>query len=118
MPLKYRAAICIAATMLIISCHKRYHPSTTSNTSANNTATTKAAAPKTTAATTVKKPAVKKTPYVAPKVIAVNDSVAKKSIDGRLYYDLLGYRYWRNYNDGKYYLFNKSMFTDSAFKPH
>ena len=24
----------------------------------------------------------------------------------------------KNYSDGKYYLFNKSMYSDSAFKPH
>ena len=45
-------------------------------------------------------------------------AAAKKNIDGRLYYDVEGRRYWRNYNDGKYYLFNKSMYSDSAFKPH
>jgi hypothetical protein len=53
-----------------------------------------------------------------PKVIQVNDKIAKKNIDGRLYYDVEGHRYWRNYNDGRYYLFNRSMYTDSAFKPH
>jgi hypothetical protein len=66
-----------------------------------------------------RKSAVPKTaPAAAPKVILVNDNVAKKNIDGRLYYDVEGRRYWRNYNDGKYYLFNRSMYTDSAFKPH
>ena len=53
-----------------------------------------------------------------PKVIVVNDAAAKKSTDGRLYYDLEGRRYWKNYNDGKYYLFNQSMYANSAFKPH
>jgi hypothetical protein len=61
---------------------------------------------------------VKTTPTAIPKVIQVNDKVAKKNIDGRLYYDVEGHRYWRNYNDGRYYLFNRSMYTDSAFKPH
>jgi hypothetical protein len=116
MPVKYQAAICIAATLFIIGCHKRYYPSTNNNTPAANT--TKAAAPKTTTATAVKKPGAKKTPTIMPKVITVNDSAAKKSVDGRLYYDVEGHRYWRNYDDGKYYLFNKSMFTNKAFKPH
>ena len=53
-----------------------------------------------------------------PRVITVNDKVAKKSVDGRLYYDVDGRRYWKNYNDGKYYLFNKTMYNDPAFKPH
>lgn len=50
------------------------------------------------------------------KVITVNDGAAHKSVDGRLYYDVMGHRYWKNYQDGKYYLFNKSMFNDPAFK--
>lgn len=67
--------------------------------------------------TVVSKPktAVVKTPV--PAVIAVNDKVARKSVDGRLYYDLEGKRYWKNYQDGKYYLYNKSMHTNDAFRP-
>jgi hypothetical protein len=91
MPVKYPAAICIAAIILIVGCRKGHYPLNASN------------AKKTT---------------VAPQVIIVNDSAAKKSVDGRLYYDVGGHRYWRNYDDGKYYLFNKSMFTNKAFKPH
>ena len=52
-----------------------------------------------------------------PKVITVNDNAANKSIDGRLFYDVLGHRYWKNYNDGKYYLFDKSMYSNPDFKP-
>lgn len=51
-----------------------------------------------------------------PKVITVNDQSASKTFDGRLYYDLEGHRYWKNYHNGKYYLFNKSMAADPAFK--
>lgn len=51
-----------------------------------------------------------------PKVITVNDKAARKTIDGRYYYDLLGHRYWRNNKDGKYYLYNKSMHNNPAFK--
>lgn len=65
----------------------------------------------------VTKPVVKKAaPASTPKVIAVNDKFAKKSVDGRYYYDLEGHRYWRSNKDGKYYLYNKSMQTDEAFK--
>ena len=52
-----------------------------------------------------------------PKVISVNDDAASKSVDGRLFYDVLGHRYWKNYNDGKYYLFDKSMYNNADFKP-
>ena len=53
-----------------------------------------------------------------PRVIVVSEAAAKKSVDGRMYYDLEGRRYWRNYDDGKYYLFNKAMYMNKAFKPH
>lgn len=52
-----------------------------------------------------------------PNTIYVNDKAASKSVDGRLYYDVKGHRYWKNYKDGKYYLFNKSMYNDPDFKP-
>jgi hypothetical protein len=52
-----------------------------------------------------------------PKVIWVNDKAAKKNFDGRLYYDIEGKRYWKNYIDGKYYFYNKSMYNNPAFKP-
>jgi hypothetical protein len=54
---------------------------------------------------------------IIPNSIVVNDKAAKKAIDGRLYYDLLGNRYWKNYKDGKYYLFNQKMYDNPAFKP-
>jgi len=110
MPKKYLAAFCVACIILAISCNKKQVPHHTAATTVSKTAT--AAAP------AVAKPAVKINPASVPKVIVVNDNAAKKNIDGRLYYDLDGHRYWRNYNDGKYYLFNKSMYTDSAFIPH
>jgi hypothetical protein len=52
-----------------------------------------------------------------PKTLTVNDKAAKKAVDGRLYYDLEGKRYWKNYKDGKYYLFDQSMYNDPSFKP-
>ena len=61
------------------------------------------------------KPEPKKPEF--PKVITVNDNAASKSVDGRLYYDVLGHRYWKNYKDGKYYLFDKSMYSDPDFTP-
>jgi len=105
---KYLAAIIIALTILIFSCSRKHAPQQTADITVSNSSNTE-----------IKKIVVKKR-AVAPvaRVIVVNDNVAKKNIDGRLYYDVGGHRYWRNYNDGKYYLFNKSMYTDSAFKPH
>ncbi|MBN8835126.1 MAG: hypothetical protein ABS68_09950 [Niastella sp. SCN 39-18] len=63
------------------------------------------------------KPAVVKpikTPV--PKVITVNDNAARKSAEGRLYYDLEGKRYWKNKKDGKYYLYHKGMFENKDFQ--
>ena len=54
---------------------------------------------------------------IIPPSIVVNDKAAKKAVDGRLYYDLLGNRYWKNYKDGKYYLFSQKMYDNPAFKP-
>ena len=54
---------------------------------------------------------------IIPPSIVVNDNAAKKAVDGRLYYDLLGHRYWKNYKDGKYYLFSQKMYDNPAFKP-
>jgi len=59
---------------------------------------------------------VPKTP--TPKIITVDDRAAKKTPDGRMYYDLGGKRYWKNFDDGKYYLYNKTMYNEAAFKPH
>lgn len=103
---KYAGFLVIAFSFFILSCSKKTIPQAEASTSA-------AAKP------VVKKPVVKKVPPApVAKVIIVNDSVAKKSFDGRLYYDVEGRRYWRNYDDGKYYLFNKSMYSNPAFKPH
>lgn len=104
---KYLTAIAFVVAILIISCSKKHLPQ-------QSTATTiKTERP------IVIKPAIKKlAPVPIARVIVVNDKVAKKNIDGRLYYDVEGRRYWRNYNDGKYYLFNKSMYADSAFRIH
>ncbi|CAN5877176.1 hypothetical protein BH11BAC4_BH11BAC4_27440 [soil metagenome] len=60
--------------------------------------------------------ATKRVKTPVPTVIVVNDSAAKKTFDGRYYYDLEGHRYWRSKKDGKYYIFNKSMATDPDFR--
>lgn len=60
---------------------------------------------------------IKKKSPPLPQTITVNDAAARKSVDGRLYYDVQGHRYWKNFKDGKYYLFNKKMYKDPAFKP-
>ena len=65
----------------------------------------------------VKKAPVKKEPPSFPKIITVNDAAAKKAVDGRMYYDIQGRRYWKNFKDGKYYLFDKSMYNNPDFKP-
>jgi hypothetical protein len=95
--------LCLPLTALLIlvtisGCSKRNHPSVATSSTDTKTVTT----------ATVK--------TALPKVIVVNDKAAKRSVDGRYYYDLDGQRYWRNNKDGKYYLFNKSMFENDDFK--
>lgn len=107
---------------ILYSCSKKVHPART-ETAVVNTDTLMAKASdsvslikKIDSLAVNKKPVVKRKPKeIIPTVIAVNDNVAKKSVDGRLYYDLQGHRYWRSNKDGKYYLFNKSMQSDPAF---
>ncbi len=98
----------------VLSCSKRTHPSRTSEIiyksekpEAKSDNTEKKAAPK----------VVRSPKEEFPNTIYVNDKAASKSVDGRLYYDVKGHRYWKNYKDGKYYLFNKSMYNDPDFKP-
>lgn len=105
---KYLALIIVGFCVVMISCNKKQQPQ---NSITESPATASGAA--------VKKMPVRKIPKLAvPKIIIVDDRTASKTIDGRLYYDLEGHRYWRNYNDGKYYLYNQSMYTDKAYKPH
>ncbi len=87
-----------------VSCSHKTSPAPSTN-----SATTKPAESK-----PVKKATVK---TALPKVIVVNDSVAKRSVDGRYYYDLEGRRYWRNNRDGKYYLYYRGIFDNPDFNP-
>jgi len=110
-----------AVAVILFSCSKKTQPTApvieTRETPATPATDTVAIEKKADSVAVVKKAPVKRKAAPAiPKVIAVNDQAAKKSVDGRLYYDLQGHRYWRNYKDGKYYLYNKSMNTDEAFK--
>lgn len=121
----------VGSGILINSCSKKTVPSKTASvtpvkTEKSEPATKKATpAPvpaKTDTVAVAEPPAEKPAPKPAtkadfPKVISVNDNAASKSVDGRLFYDVLGHRYWKNYSDGKYYLFDKSMYNNPDFKP-
>jgi hypothetical protein len=96
-------------SLFTFSCSRKHHPA---KTIANNSVSI--SKPDSISAKKIVKP---KPAAPTPKVISVNDNVAHKSVDGRLYYDLLGHRYWKNYKDGKYYLFSQSMYDNDDFKP-
>ncbi len=105
----YLITVSLIISLLLIGCSRKHHPGRTIENSSTTVKNNDSLA--------VKK-VIKPRPKVpTPKFILVNDNVASKSVDGRLYYDLLGHRYWKNYKDGKYYLFNKSMYSNDAFKP-
>ncbi|MEO8765301.1 MAG: hypothetical protein ABI416_13475 [Ginsengibacter sp.] len=111
---RYVLIFSFLAGVTLYSCSKKNHPSRTPQPPENNTSLSI----KKDDSLAEKKVIVKRKEKIPiPKVITVNDSAARKSVDGRYYYDVMGHRYWRNYKDGKYYLFNKSMYTDDAFKP-
>ena len=114
---KYLLTLMILAGVVISGCSRRHNPGRTTTDSEKNPTLNTANAAKKADTVAVKKTVIKPTQKdIIPKVIVVNDNVAHKSVDGRYYYDLLGHRYWRNNKDGKYYLFNKSMYNDDAFK--
>jgi hypothetical protein len=99
--MKNIAFACFLLATSLVACSKKSVPSKTEEPAANS------------------KPAVVykapvKTP--TPKSIAVSDAAAKKTVDGRYYYDLEGKRYWRNKKDGKYYLYYKGMFNNKDFQ--
>ena len=116
-------AVCILV-VAIFSCSKKTQPAQPAmspNVSISNKKTSDTAfAVSKVDSSAIKKAAAKpkapKTLSSIPKVIVVNDASAKKAVDGRLYYDMQGRRYWRSNKDGKYYLYNKSMHNDEAFK--
>ncbi|MEO6818758.1 MAG: hypothetical protein ABI266_06905 [Ginsengibacter sp.] len=103
----------------LISCSKKINPSKSPVVTVT-TDTAKVAASSVTKEVEVVEvntaPTPKKAKAVFPNSITVNDAAAKKSTDGRLYYDVMGHRYWKNYKDLKYYLYNKSMYKNPDFK--
>jgi hypothetical protein len=116
MKLNYLFVVFFMAAVAVVSCSKKNHPSKQEATSTTTVTTVGGAVAKDT--TMEKKAPVKtKAREAVPKVITVSDASAQKTVDGRYYYDLQGHRYWRNNKDGKYYLFNKTMYADAAFKP-
>lgn len=104
MKIQLPIVVFLILTVLTISCSKKHIPETNEKPASEKPVS--------------KVPLIIKTkPTPTPKVITVNDAIAKKSVDGRLFYDLQKRRYWKNYKDGKYYLFFKGMYEDPAFKP-
>lgn len=98
-----KRSIYLLLLIIVVSCSKKHIP-------------TKSLDEVTTIDSVKAAPVRKRAKANFPKVITVNDAAAKKSTDGRLYYDVMGHRYWKNYKDGKYYLFNKSMYNSPDFK--
>ncbi len=77
------------------SCHKKNYPAKTPESNVDNNVSSTVVKPD---STMVTKPVIKRKPKVPiAKVITVDDNAAHKSVDGRLYYDVLGKRYWKNY---------------------
>jgi len=111
---RYLLILSFLSLGILYSCSKKSHPARTAQPAENNAS---AEVKKDDSLAMKKAIAKRKEKVIIPKVITVNDSAAHKSVDGRYYYDVMGHRYWRNNKDGKYYLFNKSMYTDDAFKP-
>ncbi len=116
--------MCAVVFLYFVSCSKKSHPTRSTATIIYNGENVSGKSPEPKATTnnspssSIEKPlSPKNEKKLYPETIFVNDAAAKKSVDGRLYYDVEGHRYWKNYKDGKYYLFNKSMYKNPDFKP-
>ncbi len=113
-----RLTVLLPFIFIMASCSKKTSPSKSAKVIYNaETPVTTTTTTSTTTSADIKKREKKKRAAEFPKTIYVNDAAAKKSVDGRLYYDVKGHRYWKNYKDGQYYLFNKSMYSNPDFKP-
>jgi hypothetical protein len=86
-----------AVLFVASSCNKKTYP-----TANNNKVVEKAPTP--ISAKEYAKEQAKKGNPNPPKVIVVNKAAAKKTANGKYYYEINGYRYWKNNKDGKYYL--------------
>lgn len=112
---KYLLIVCTLTMIVVESCSRKTTPSR-NETGASGSTNTSTDLNKSETGAPIRSAVKRKPKETIPAVIVVKDQFAKKSVDGRLYYDLQGHRYWRSSRDGKYYLFNKSMATDDAFK--
>jgi hypothetical protein len=115
---KYITAFIVVTS--IISCSRKHNPQKTDSitTTVTTVPGTGPVASKSDSVVVIKKRNfTPKKKDIIPNSIVVNDKAARKAVDGRLYYDLLGHRYWKNYKDGKYYLFSQKMYDDPSFKP-
>ena len=111
----FKYLFAVSLLILLFSCSRRHTPEKTTVTIG---VSTEPSTPVITDSVVVKKKTFTPTKKdIIPNKIVVNDKAAHEAIDGRLYYDLLGHRYWKNYKDGKYYLFNQKMYDNPAFKP-
>ena len=111
----------ILSAGVLYGCARKHTPANTTitatTTTIGNSATNTTTTTPDSAIVVKKRNFTPKKKDIIPNSIVVNDKAAKKAVDGRLYYDLLGNRYWKNYKDGKYYLFNQKMYDNPAFKP-
>ena len=113
--LKTSATIILLIVVVFSSCSRKTVPAKSTNSNVSIVMPSDSIANKPVIPAKPKVPVAVKTPTA--KVIVVSDAGAKKTFDGRLYYDLEGKRYWKNYKDGKYYLYNKTMQGNPDYKP-
>lgn len=112
---KISAALILFIVVVGSSCSRKTVPAKPTNPNVSVVMPSDSVANKSTIPAKPKAPVAVKTPTA--KVIVVSDAGAKKTFDGRLYYDLEGKRYWKNYKDGKYYLYSKAMQGNPDYKP-
>jgi hypothetical protein len=111
------AGLVIVSTLVFQACSRKTAPPPAPTTAATPTSPTSKAADSVAIVEMKAKMGIKAPVKTAvPKSIVVSDAAAKKTVDGRFYYDLEGKRYWRSKKDGKYYLYYKGMFENKDFQ--
>ena len=121
-PMRLILSLTILSVVLLTSCSRKTVPAETTPVAASTgSATTNTTAPEVMPAPNTKAVSAReystgkrKVSGSTPNVIVVSDAKAKSTLDGKLYYDLGGHRYWKNNKDGKYYL--DGIFTETKKK--
>ena len=108
----------IFSLLILQACSRKTAPPPKPNITPTIGTTTTTTTPDSAAIAEVKAKMGYKTPVktAVPKSIVVSDVAAKKTVNGRYYYEMECKLYWRSKKDVKYYIYYKGMFENKDFQ--